>query len=185
MLWLIVLSCRTQAPPPPLGPVVEPGTYSFWSGSAVPGCTQGGPEVQLVHVDKLAPIRQTMINRSGRYHRIEVRGTEGWVAVADADDPRLLMMLSSDEPAATCLQAEIRPLGEDRWFTRTSQWVSVINLTTSRVRHLAKAQGELSRCMVTEGAVACRGPKGPVRFDRDGVVVSGTYLPQWAAEYDE
>jgi len=183
MLWLAGLSCffssSEEAPHPRRGPKVEPGTYSFYAGRA-PGCVEDPPDVQLVHLTGLTPIRSTVLNRSGRFHQVDVRGTEGWLATAHADDPRIITVLSSDEPEASCLQAEIEPLGDDRWLARTASWISLLNLTTSEARHLAKASGDLEGCRTHGEAVRCRGPHGAVHFDRDGVGMRGQYEPAWS-----
>jgi len=164
------------------GPQLDPGLYSFFPG-VTPGCRADPPEVEVVHVDRPTPIRGIVIERSGRYERVTVKGVDGWVRTAHPDDTRLLTVLSSDEPAA-CLQAELAELGDDHWFARTARWQSVLDLTTSEARRLGPVGGDLEGCRAAGEMVHCEGPDGPVVFDRDGVVANGRYKPAWSADLD-
>ncbi|MEM6930626.1 MAG: hypothetical protein AAF602_27070 [Myxococcota bacterium] len=179
MIWMLGFSCSSPPPPPPPGPMVEPGSYTWYE--AVPGCVANPPEPRVVRVERRSPIRSIVLNRSGRYHQIERQGAIGWVAVEDPDDSRIITALSGDEPATTCLQATLQAFGDQRWLARTDQWLSIVDLTTARVRHLASASG-LGVCRTTDTQAVCRSPTGPVRFDPDGVVVSGQYVPTWSKE---
>lgn len=163
--------------------MLEPGTYSFYAGEA-PGCVDDAPEVQLVHLATLTPIRGVRLNRTSRYVAVDVRGTFGWIATQDPDDSRLITTLSSDEPASECLDARIDPLGDEHWLVRTDVFWSVVDLTMSRVRRLGAVSGPLTGCRAERATVVCRGPEGLVRFDREGVVLRGDYEPTWQAELE-
>ncbi len=181
MLWF-TLACGPSAPPPPPGPMVEPGAYSFFEG-ALPGCATTG-EPRIVRLERRTPVRATVVTRSGRYLRVEHDGSLGWIATEDADDTRIITALQSDEPGTSCLQAALTPFGSQRWLARTASWISIVDLTTSRVRRLSPATGGLSDCRVHDGgaSVVCQGSSGPVRLDASGVVLSGNYEPVWAKE---
>lgn len=181
MLLLVGLSCSSPAPEGPVGPLVEPGAYPFYDG-AFPRCGEQADPPQVVRLEKRTPVRSTVLTRSGRYLRVEHRGKPGWIATEDPDDSRIITALSNDEPDATCLQAALTAFGEQRWLVRTAKWLSIVDVTTSRVRHLSPASGGLARCRTADGHVLCQGPSGPVKLDSDGVVVNGKYEPSWARE---
>lgn len=187
MTWALLgmlSGCGVQErrPPAPTGSVANPGTYSFYPGQ-VPGCVEAG-EAQTVHSTQPLQIRQTVINRMGRFLRVAVNGVEGWIATAHPDDPRLISVLSADEPDVVCIQADVDAIDKERWLTKTTDWVSIVNLTTSRAHRLGQRKVTLEHCRVAGDQVHCQAPEGPIRLDRDGIVIKGQYKPTWSADLD-